>query len=297
MSRITTDPVSPGDDLNAASLNTRFSAYNQTDLNQFNHRDAAHDLPQLSTGFLLTHAQTQTIGLNDYKHGSFVTVSGMTSMPHVGSPVANGSGAVSEMSFGSGLTVDNDELLRAYWDLSVFANPGSNWDSATSLGFYTLPDGSLGTRKTSTWGACWVLYLEWDITSAARAAYVPVSGQSDFRTAIGSKFGAALADTQASCVVPADLRYADRPTGATGVALLPRPSVQSTQAWRGISGAWFYTPAGATTIYGLRVVIKGIMHPHSVGTANYLVHDTGYSNGASLSYNGGNLSVLKQRVK
>ena len=180
-----------------------------------------------------------------------------------------------------------------YRDLSVFANPGSNWDSATSLGYYTLPDGSLGTRKTSTWGACWVLYLEWDITSAARAAYVPVSGQSDFSTVIGSKRGAALADTRATCVVPADLRYANAPTNLT----LPNASVQSSQGWRGISGAWYYTPAGATTIYGLRVVIKGIMHPHSVGTANYLVHDTGYSNGASLSYNGGNLSVLKQRVK
>ena len=297
MSRITTESVSPGDDLNAASLNTRFTAYTQTDLNQFNHRDAAHDLPQFATGFVLSHAQTQTIGLNDWKHSASVTVNGMTSMPAASSPVEHGSGVVSQMSFGAGLTLATDELLRAYWDLSVFASPGGNWDSATSLGYYTLPDGSLGTRKTSTWGACWVLYLEWDITSAARAAYVPVAGQSDFSTVIGSKRGAALADTRATCVVPADLRYADRPTGVTTTALFPNPSVQSSQQWRGISGAWYYTPAGATTIYGLRVVIKGIMHPHSVGTANYLVHDTGYSNGASLSYNGGNLSVLKQRVK
>lgn len=293
MSRITTDPVSPGDDLNAASLNTRFTAYTQTDLNQFNHRDAAHDLPQFATGFVLSHAQTQTIGLNNWKHSASVTVNGMTSMPANSSPVENGSGTVSQMSFGAGLTVATDELLRVYWDLSVNANPGSNWDSATSLGYYTLPDGSLGTQKTSTWGACWVLYLEWDITSTARANYVAVPGQSDFKTAIGSKHGAALADTRASCVVPADLRYANAPSNLT----LPNASVQSTQRWRGISGAWYYTPAGATTIFGLRVVIKGIMHPHSVGTANYLVHDTGYSNGASLSYNGGNLSVLKQRVK
>lgn len=293
MSRITTDPVSPGDDLDAASLNDRFAAYTQTDLNQFNHRDAAHDLPQFATGFMLTHAQTQTIGLNNWKHSSSVTVNGMTSMPAAASPVENGSGTVSEMSFGAGLTLSTDELLRAYWDLSIFADPGSNWDSATSLGFYSMSDGSLGTQKASTWGACWVLYLEWDITSAARAAYVPVSGQSDFSTVIGSKRGAALADTRATCVVPADLRYANAPNGSK----LVNASAQSTQRWRGISGAWYYTPAGATTIYGLRVVIKGIMHPHSVGTANYLVHDTGYSNGASLSYNGGNLAVLKQRVK
>jgi len=296
MSRITDGPIEGGDTLDAASLNTRFASYTQTDLNQFNHRDAAHDLPQFaSTNWLLTHAQEQGIGLNNWKHSSFVTVNGMTSMPADSSPVENGSGAVSEMSFGAGLTIANSEVLRVYWNLSVFANPGSNWDNASSLGYYLFPDGSLGTQKTSTWGAVWVFYLEWDITSAARAAYVPVTGQSDFKTAVGPYFGAALADTEATSVVPADLRFANAPANG----LLPNTSKLSTQRWRGISGAWYYprNQPNPLIVYGLRVVLKGIMHPHSVGTANYLVHDTAYSNGASLSYNGGNLAVLKHRVK
>ena len=58
MSRITDGPIEGGDTLNAASLNDRFASYTQTDLNQFNHRDSAHDLPQFaSTSWLLSHAQ------------------------------------------------------------------------------------------------------------------------------------------------------------------------------------------------------------------------------------------------
>tara|TARA_R100001443_G_scaffold39936_1_gene53283 strand:+ start:357 stop:1250 length:894 start_codon:yes stop_codon:yes gene_type:complete len=297
MSRITNAPVKDGDSLDAASLNTRFADYTQTDLNQFNHRDAAHDLPQfLNTGFMLTHAQSQEIGLNDWKHSSSVTLNGMTTMPADASPVNNGSGTVTEMSFGAlGINITENEVFRAYWNLSVKANPGTNWDSATSMGYFNIQAPlPTATRKLSTWGAVWVTYLEWDVTSNSRANYVAVPGQSDFKTVISGKYGAALADMQASAVVPADLRYADNPTGG----LLPSNSVQSTQSWRGISGAWYYTrPSGNVTCYGLRVVIKGIMHPFSNGGNNYLVHDTAYSNGASLDYNGGNLAVLKQRVK
>jgi hypothetical protein len=295
MSRITDGPVKDGDSLDAASLNTRFASYTQTDLNQFNHRDAAHDLPQfLNTGFMLTHAQSQEIGLNDWKHSSSVALNGMTTMPAAASPVENGSGTVSEMSFGAGLTLSTDELLRAYWDLSVFANPGSNWDSATSLGFYSMSDGSLGTQKASTWGACWVLYLEWDITSAARAAYVPVSGQSDFKTTIGSYRGEPLTNMESSSVMPAGLRFANDPTNL----IVANASRLSSQRWRGISGAWFYPRTlGSLVVYGLRVVVKGVMHPYKASGTNYMVHDTVYSNGASLAYNGGNLAVLKHRVK
>ena len=75
MSRITDGPIVAGDELDAVSLNTRFGSYTQTDLNTFNHRDAAHDLPQFAeSGWLLTHAQSQDIGKNDWKHTSSVTL-------------------------------------------------------------------------------------------------------------------------------------------------------------------------------------------------------------------------------
>ena len=296
MSRITDGPIIAGDALDAASLNTRFASYTQTDLNAFNHRDAAHDRPQFAeSGWLLTHAQSQDIGLNNWKHSSSVTVNGMTVMPADPHPIEDGAGNVSEMSFGAGLSVGAGEVLRAYWNLSAKATQGSNWNAATgSLGYYELPDGSGGHRKTDTWGGCWVFYLQWDITSAARTNYVAVPLQSDFKTAVGAYYGAPLSSTLASSVMPSGLRYATDPDAGT----VPNVSTESTQRWRGISGAWYYPrDAGAQVIYGLRVVVKGVMHPYQLAGVNYLVHDTVYSDGASLDYNGGNLAVLKHRVK
>lgn len=295
MSRITDGPIEGGDTLDAASLNTRFASYTQTDLNQFNHRDAAHDLPQFaSSNWLLSHAQEQGIGLNNWKHSSSVTVNGMTTMPANPHPIENGSGAASVMSFGSGLTIATGEVLRVYWNLSVNATQGSNWNAAGSLGYYEFTNAPNPSTKADTWGGCWVFYLEWDITSAARANFVPVTGQGDFKTTIGSYRGEPLTNMESSSVMPAGLRFANDPTNL----IVANASRLSSQRWRGISGAWFYPRTlGSLVVYGLRVVVKGVMHPYKASGTNYMVHDTVYSNGASLAYNGGNLAVLKHRVK
>jgi hypothetical protein len=295
MSRITDGPIVSGDALDAASLNTRFSSYTQTDLNQFNHRDAAHDLPQFATGWLLTHAQNQDIGLNDWRHTSTVTVNGMTAMPANPHPIEDGAGNPTDMPFGAGLTIANGEVLRVYWNLSAKATQGSNWDAAGSLGYHNFNNAPNPDTKTDTWGGCWVFYLEWDTTSASRTNYVPVPGQGDFKTIVGSYYGDSLSSTQATSVMPSGLRYAELPDNGS----LPNPSSASTQRWRGISGAWYYprTVPSSLVVYGIRVVVKGVLHPYRSGSVNYLVHDTVYSNGASLEYNGGNLAVLKHRVR
>jgi hypothetical protein len=156
-----------------------------------------------------------------------------------------------------------------------------------------FPDGSGGIEAASTWGAVWVTFLQWDVTDATLTNWVEVPGQSDFNTAIGAKFGSAMGNTEATAVVPADLRYADIPDAGT----LPRISEQGTARWRGVSGAWYSAPGATRTVYGLRVVIKGIMHPWNSGGVNYLVHDPTYSTDAFLRYNAGSLSVLKHRVQ
>ena len=292
MSRIVRAAVNDGDTLDAASLNDRFSDYTQTDLNAFNHRDAAHDLPQFAKVWLQTYQQQVTLGLNDWKHGSTVSVSGMTAMPAAAHPIEDGAGNPTDMSFGAGLTISPGEVLRVYWNLSVKPDDGTNWNTAGSLAYYDFNNGSGGAQPTSTWGACWVFYLEWDITSSARTNYVPVVGQSDFTTVIGGKYGNALSICEASSVVPADLRMA-----APNQGNVPIASETGNLEWRGVSGAWYYPRTGSDlTIYGLRLVVKGVMHPWHVGTTNYLVHDTTFSTDAALEYNGGNLAVIKQRM-
>ena len=287
MSRITDGPVKDGDALDAASLNDRFDSYTQTDLNAFNARDASHDLPQFGSGLVETHTQSQQLGTISLKHGSTTTINGMTTMP--ASPVA----ITGTMSFGAGLTIAVDEILRVYWNLSVSPDAGSNWNAAASLGYYVFPGSGGGTRAASTWGAVWAFYLEWDITSSALGAFVPVNGQQAFTSLIGAKYGNTLAQCEATSVVPAELRFATPNLGE-----LVFDSTAESIGFRGISGSWYYPRTGAPlTVYGLRLVCKGILHPWSVGTANYLVHDPTYSDGASLQYTAGNLSVLKQRVK
>jgi hypothetical protein len=198
------------------------------------------------------------------------------------------------MSFGAGLTISTDEILRVYWNLSVKPNPSNNWNTAGSLSFYPFPGTGGSTRAASTWGAVWAFYLEWDTTSSALGAFVPVAGQGNFQQLYGGQYGSTLAECQATSVVPADLRYADPQLGE-----LASDSTRGNIKWRGISGSWYYPrTSGFVTVYGLRLVVKGIMHPwNNASTTNYLVHDTTFSTGSSLEYTSGNLSVLKQRVK
>ncbi len=95
--------------------------------------------------------------------------------------------------------------------------------------------------------------------------------------------------------MPSGLRFANNPTEGR----LPNPSFESSQRWRGISGAWYYprTTPSSLVVYDIRVVVKGVLHPYKTGSVNYLVHDTVYSNGESLDYKGGTLAVLKHRVR
>jgi len=288
MSRITDGAVQGGDTLDAASLNDRFASYTQTDLNQFNHRDAAYDLPQFSSApFIAKQAFSQKLGTTSFKHTTTTTVNGQTAMP--AAPVA----IAGTLSFGAGMALDAGDVLRVYWNLSVKSNPGTNWNNANSLAYYEFNDGSGGTRKAHTWGAVWAFFIEWDTTSSALSNFQGITGQSDFSVQQSSgKYGNPLGQCLATSVFPAEVRFADPELG-----LLVGATDAGNSNWRGISGAYFFERAGPLTVYGMRLVVKGIMHPHSIGSENYLVHDTAYSNGATLEYTSGNLSVLRQRVK
>jgi hypothetical protein len=70
--------------------------------------------------------------------------------------------------------------------------------------------------------------------------------------------------------------------------------------WRGVSGAWHYVPTSSTTIYGLRIVLLGVMHPNRVSTAgaNNLVMDTAAGGvKTTLNYTGGQLVTFVNRVQ
>ena len=309
MSRINRQRVEDGDSVDATDLNARFQDYNQSGgLNAFNTRDAAFDLPQFKNpgastfGFLASYQNSALIGANDYKHSSIVTVTGVSSTPPPATPfiVGNAAGSPTPISFGAaGITVSAGEVLRVYWDLSVYPHwIGSRpWTTGASVDFYTFDNGSGAAMALGTNAACWAFWLQWDITSNALSNFVEVPNQSDFRTDLygdGSAYGAQLGDTMSTCVVPA---FIDRAAPDDGT--IPGSPDQVRVGWRGLSGAWYYPKtSGSQTIYGMRVVFTGPMAPNhnSTSGANHLIHSVAWSSDSRLSYAGGSIYVVKQRT-
>lgn len=297
MSRIVRPRVEDGDSIDATDLNNRFQDYNQTNLNQFNHRDAAHDLPQMSnTDWMCSYSNEITIGKVDVFHAAPVTIAGQTAMPAAPVPIGDGVNTT-PMDFGAlGITVDNDEVLRVYWNLSV--NPtfaGTPWRGGSSISHYTFPDTTGGTTLLATDVTCWILYLEWDITSSALTNWVPVPDQQDYTNNItGTVYGDKLEDSMSVVPIPA---WTERANSAQNGQVLPGGRVVNRTGWCGVSGTYYFAPGNFNrTIYGLRVVAKGLMHSYNTGNINYLVHDQFASSGAELEYTCGRLSVIKHTL-
>ncbi len=302
MSRINRAIVADGETIAAADLNSRFTDYQQTDINEFNHRDAAYDLPQFDRpgastfGFIGQYQKAVTIGVNSWKHASSTLVTGQNAAPP-GAPfiVSDGGGTPTVLSFGvAGITVAADELLRIYWDLSVYPH----WEGTRPwVGHddYTITDGTGGTTAIGTNASCWAFWLQWDVTSNALANWTEVPNQGAFNTNFtGSVYGSPLSDCTATTVVPA---YIDR--GAPQSGALPSTPVSVAVGWRGISGTWYYPKTtGSQVIYGLRIVFSGILHPYyNTGTSsNALTRSTSWSSSAKLRYAGGKMHAVKQKV-
>lgn len=301
MSRIIRPAVQDGEGIDGPDLNTRFSDYTQTDLNAFNHRNAAYDLPQFERpgaslyGFLGKYQNSITLGKDDWKHTSSVTVAGTATSPPAAPYVVGDGVSPTVMSFGvAGQTVAANDVLRVYWDLSVYPHwIGSRPWAATDSNH--ISNGGGGSVPIGTNGSCWAFWLQWDVTSNALANFVNVPNQGSFDTNLtGSIYGSALSDTMGTSVVPA---YIDRGNPSAGT--LPHTPVQVAVGWRGISGAWYYPrTSGSQTIYGMRLVFTGVLLPYyNAGTSsNALVHDTAWADDARMSYNGGKLNAFIQRV-
>jgi len=296
MSRIKQGAVVDGETIGAADLNTRFTDYTQTDLNAFNTRDAAVDLPQITgTDFLVPFLQADDIGKSDLFAAAPITVTGIAALPSSGYVVGDGS-ADTIASFGAGLAITSADVLRVYWHLNV--NPiftGTPWTAAGGIDYYEFALSGGGTQNVATNGTVWGLYLQWDITDATLTNWTEPDYQGDFTTVAGAETGSLLADCMATSVTPCWITH----QSATTSRELTGSEVAVAVNWRAVSGSYYYTPAaGTTTVYGLRLVIKGPLHPWNNGGANYLVHTLGIMSGTNvqLEYTSGTISTIKQRL-
>jgi hypothetical protein len=293
MSRINNAVIEAGDSLSASDLNSRFTAFSQNNaLNATNTRDAAFDLPQMqSTGFMGKHFAHADIGKSDFHHAAPVVVASYTGAtyptPHV---VEDGTGTATVLSLGaSGWALEaNKDIMRVYWDLSVRATySGTPWTGGGALGSFSIAGGT----TVATSASCWVMWLEWDITSNALATWAPVTGQQSFNANFtGALYGAALSQVGATSVIPVWIQHVD---GATDGVIGGGSLVNRELYWRGISGTYYALPGGNVTVYGLRLVVAGIAHPYHSGTTNYLAWDSTVGGaGQTLEYTSGGITAV-----
>ena len=306
MSRINRPPILDGDEITAAGLNVRFGDFTQTDLNRFNHRDAAYDLPQFeqtfSRGFMAPIARQVQIGKADFYHSAPVTINGQAATPST--PVVVGDG-VSDTVLGplgvGQLAINAGDVLRVYWHLNVRPQfTGQPWTDAAGRDYYEITHSGGSTQKVATGATCWVMYLQWDITSAALTNWTEVPFQGDFATNFtGALYGSPLASTTATTVIPCWVTSHD----ANGGREMTGSETSEGLGWMGASGCYYYdsTMAGTVaSIYGLRLVIKGPMHPFHVTTTNYLAQTPNILNqggtNVSLQHTVGQLGFIKHRT-
>jgi len=306
VSRINRASIKDGDQITAAGLNVRFGDFSQTDLNKFNHRDAAYDLPQFEhtnqRGFLAPIANQVTIGKLDFYHGAPVSVAGQTATPSTPYVVGEGVSPTVLGPLGVGeLAINAGDVLRVYWHLNVRSQfIGQPWTNAAGRDYYEFTHSGGSAQKVATGATCWVMYLQWDITSAALTNWTEVPLQGDFATNFtGALYGSPLSQTTATTAIPCWVTSQD----SNGGRELTGGEDSEGLGWMGASGCYYYDSSVAGTvasIYGLRLVIKGPMHPFHVTTTNYLAQTPGILNEGGtnviLQHTVGQLGFIKHRT-
>jgi len=312
MSLPTRPAVREGTDITSAGLDAQYDGFatGSTDINAANLREFAVDLPNLpdaageaGQGVVLKRAAAATIGTGSMDHSTAVTVAsygGVTfPTPHI---VEDGAGNETPLALGaSGWAMSSGDVLRVYWDLSVrprITKTGAG-QSPGPLAPYGVELDVFGSGSTTTAGDgqfAWLIWLQWDVTSAALLNFVPVPGQSNFDQAIPGvpgSFGDELPLTAATSPVAPWIDYDDD----ARLGQIDGISRANVILWRGVSGAYFYVPVTAGTVYGLRIVIAGVAHARNSGGINFwswapTVHDGGDTR---LEYTSGGLTAILHR--
>jgi hypothetical protein len=299
MSRIVRAPYKPGDLADPARLNTEFSQFSQAGaIDGMNLRDAAIDLPQIAVNTIRLNAATANIGTGaaGWQHTTPNSAPSSAATPATKTPIVDAVGTATPLG-PIAWTMAVGEFLRVYWDLSVRpVYTGSPWVGADGQFDIFVKAGGGAVQAVNDGGHCWLISLQWDITSAALLNWVDVSGQTSYTSAVGGRVGGKLSDSPASAPVPA-WKYTAINIDE-GEWRAPDSSIQVEPAgWTSANGAWYYIPTGAITIYGLRLVIHGIYHAAQTATENYLVVDTAVADPTvKLEYDGGALMALHQRI-
>ena len=307
MSRIQRPRVQGGDASSAAELNNTYSDYSQLgDLDGNNVRDQAFDLPHFD-GYKIVKNNTETILGNQVMLHPVIpaqappppaTWTEVTHTTTIASPqhhvVQTLGGVETFLDLSSSpWVIATGDVIRVWWHLSVLSEyTALAWDGVSSLGRYLLPDPAGGNEVITDGHHCWVMYLEWDITSAGLTNWVPVPGQSSFTTDLFSETqkGALLYETSSTVAISPWAVFSE---GNAENGETPDRGSSTSHGWYAPYGMWAHANTGAGfSVYGIRVVITGLLHPAHSGGVNYLIYDV--NTACTLKYLGGRIGALHQ---
>ena len=296
MSRITRDRIEPGDTLQSSDLNTRYSDYTQTDLNAENVTDAAFDSDHMPAGAVLINMTQGAIGTTgDIAHASPGVHNNATSGPATRNLTVNPSVATSA----SGWTLSTGTVLRVYFNLQCKSElNGANPHQQPILGSVAIGDPTGPSYDWFSIGAhCWLIQLQWDITSNGLTNFVDIPGAGDFQSVwTGGKYGEQADNMAGVAAVPAMWAGSLGWFPASGGEAVPSTREIRGNGWRNVAGGWVYN-GGGQTVYGFRVVIHGVYHPYNDGSDNGLVLETGFTAGQiKFRYSVGNILAMHMRA-
>ena len=304
MSRIERGRVQPGETTGATALDDTYDDYTQSAaLNADNTRDQAFGIAHFAdSAGPIKYAGQDHLGnqsLPTEASPALTTVSSASGSaptnPHV-VQTSTGTETFLDLS-SSSWSVTSGDVLRVWWHLNCKPKyTGTPWAAAGVKGKLEFDNVTSGTTVTTDSQHCWVAYLQWEKTSASLANWQDVPGQDDFLTVIDSQTGSKLSETSSTTVIPAWLVVGNKDSddGAIGTDGVPQ-----TLGYNAAYGMFAYDVVTSATIYGLRVVIRGLMHPQhdSSGSpyANLLVYDLNAV--GELDYAGGRINALVMREK
>ncbi len=313
MSRITRDRIEPGDDLLSTDLNNRYNDFNQTDINADNAASPSFDHKQMPAGSVLIAAVQGDVGVDDISHPTTGgdqpgSVSITTSAPATPVAVGNILGQTTVATSGSGWVLSAGTLLRVYFNLQCKSEldsgtPPDPHDWPNKMGAFWFDQTISGTTNVNIGAHCWLVQLQWNLTSSALLAtdFVAVPGQGDFQSTWSTtgKRGEPVSNLAGTAAVP--LLWAGSIGWSEGRAAASTRQVRAN-GWRNLSGSWVYSGAGQT-VYGFRLVVHGVYHPYNNGTYgvagndNGLVLETGFPSGcAAFRYSLGNILAMHMRA-
>lgn len=245
MSSVVNDSFEAGELVIPADLNEKFtdvSTVTAAAMDGANLRNEAldrfqitHNTAAATADIILVRAESQSNGASHTAGTVYPATETRTD-----TELAHDSG--SRISFGvGGQVLETNDVLRVYWHLWV--------DN------FTVSETPLATRSN----ACWLVWLQWDITSNALANWVSVPGQASFTTDYGADgspltrvVGGPVSSTAATMVIPHMARY------STGGGASDYLDINDWTAYRHYN---YVNTGGNITVYGLRLMIDGLFYP------------------------------------